>query len=297
MNNETEKIPLVTVAIPTFERPELLRRALNSLALQDYPNIEVIVSDNCSSAEELQKIEIEFKKKLQKFKFIKQEKNIGPINNFFYCLSIASGDFFMWLADDDEIIGCGYVTHLVNILMSRSDVVTACAKWRLMVDPSTGFFQTEREYANKFWFLRACKFFWFAKDDFFYALHRVGALRKADFVYFSWPNKDSVENLVYPFLLDLVLQGKVVYDHSGCAVWVNHDYTEKSYISSCSTCKSVFKYISRKINIHYIYLLKIANKNFFFFPLFLVYSLLILFKEYVFLFVYIFLHCFKKYIK
>ena len=38
--------PLVTIGIPTFNRPELLARALTSVAKQDYANLQVLVADN-----------------------------------------------------------------------------------------------------------------------------------------------------------------------------------------------------------------------------------------------------------
>ncbi|NIV34817.1 MAG: glycosyltransferase, partial [Anaerolineae bacterium] len=42
--------PLVTVAIPTYNRADsYLRYALESAVNQTYGNVEVIVSDNCST--------------------------------------------------------------------------------------------------------------------------------------------------------------------------------------------------------------------------------------------------------
>ncbi|MBD1212120.1 MAG: glycosyltransferase, partial [Dolichospermum circinale Clear-D4] len=41
--------PLVSVIIPTYNRPEYLKQAINSAVQQTYENIEIIVCDNCSS--------------------------------------------------------------------------------------------------------------------------------------------------------------------------------------------------------------------------------------------------------
>ena len=66
--------PLVTIAIPTYNRADgYLRKALASAMNQTYQNIEIIVSDNCSS------------------------------DNFNYCLEQANGDYFLLLQDDDMI--------------------------------------------------------------------------------------------------------------------------------------------------------------------------------------------------
>ena len=40
--------PTVTVCIPTYNRPEMLRASLQSVLWQSYRDIEVIVSDNAS---------------------------------------------------------------------------------------------------------------------------------------------------------------------------------------------------------------------------------------------------------
>jgi glycosyltransferase involved in cell wall biosynthesis len=43
--------PLVTIAIPTFQRPEMLRQAIDSAVAQTYRNIEVLVSDSAGDPE------------------------------------------------------------------------------------------------------------------------------------------------------------------------------------------------------------------------------------------------------
>ena len=43
-----KKQPLVTIAIPTFNRKEYLKQAIESVLEQSYKNIELVVSDNHS---------------------------------------------------------------------------------------------------------------------------------------------------------------------------------------------------------------------------------------------------------
>ena len=45
------KHPLVSVGIPTYNRPKGLKRLLKQIQNQTYKNIEIIVSDNCSENE------------------------------------------------------------------------------------------------------------------------------------------------------------------------------------------------------------------------------------------------------
>jgi glycosyltransferase involved in cell wall biosynthesis len=94
--------PLVSVGIPTFNRPEGLRRTLRLICGQTYRNLEVLVSDNASPGMKTQEIAQEFATADQRIKYFRQPANIGPIANFRFVLEKASGEYFMWAADDDE---------------------------------------------------------------------------------------------------------------------------------------------------------------------------------------------------
>ena len=43
-----EGSPLITAIIPTYRRPQKLRRAIKSVMNQTYKNIEILVVDDCS---------------------------------------------------------------------------------------------------------------------------------------------------------------------------------------------------------------------------------------------------------
>lgn len=93
--------PLVTIAIPTYNRADgYLRVALQCALDQTYPHVEVIVSDNCSTDRTPQ-----FVRSLDdpRLVYYRHEKNIGPANNFNFCLKQARGHYFLLLSDDDMI--------------------------------------------------------------------------------------------------------------------------------------------------------------------------------------------------
>ena len=95
------KLPLVTIGIPTYNRADsFLQEALQSAVAQTYENIEIIVSDNCST-DNTEMIVKNFSD--TRIKYVKQSKNIGAFNNFNYCVNIATGSFFHMLHDDDKI--------------------------------------------------------------------------------------------------------------------------------------------------------------------------------------------------
>lgn len=98
----TMEQPLVSIGVPTFNRPQLLRRALELLVGQTYRNIEIIVSDNASPDDQTKKVVEEFANGDGRIKYFRQPENIGAANNFLFVLEKAAGDYFMWAADDDE---------------------------------------------------------------------------------------------------------------------------------------------------------------------------------------------------
>jgi glycosyltransferase involved in cell wall biosynthesis len=94
--------PLVSVGIPTFNRPDGLRRTLECITKQSYRNLEIIISDNCSPGLETQSIVEEFQKNDSRIQYFRQDKNQGPAWNFAFVLEKATGEYFMWASDDDE---------------------------------------------------------------------------------------------------------------------------------------------------------------------------------------------------
>ncbi len=100
MTNNTDR-PLVTVAIPTYNRASLfLRDAINAALQQTYSNIEVIISDNCST-DDTEAVVKSFTD--PRIRYFRQEQNIGANNNFNFCLQQAKGDYFLLFLDDDQI--------------------------------------------------------------------------------------------------------------------------------------------------------------------------------------------------
>jgi glycosyltransferase involved in cell wall biosynthesis len=92
--------PLVTVAIPTFNRASLLKECVISALAQTYTDFEVLVSDNASTdtSEEILK---QFDD--SRLRVIRQGTNIGLIPNFNACLDNARGEYIVFLPDDDRI--------------------------------------------------------------------------------------------------------------------------------------------------------------------------------------------------
>ena len=99
---------LISICIPTYNRPSTLINCLNSLSLQTEKQFEVCISDNCSD-ENIQKLIRPFKKKL-KIRFNRNKKNLGFALNLLKVSNMAKGDFIWFLGDDDLIVKDGIKT-------------------------------------------------------------------------------------------------------------------------------------------------------------------------------------------
>jgi glycosyltransferase involved in cell wall biosynthesis len=97
----TIKKPLVSIGIPTYNRPAGLRRIVQEMINQTYSDIEIIVSDNHSPEAETEAIGRELMRQDPRVKYFRQAENIGILNNYKFLLAQAQGEYFAWVCDDD----------------------------------------------------------------------------------------------------------------------------------------------------------------------------------------------------
>lgn len=101
LNQEQKYTPKISVGIPTYNRPEGLRRTLESITNQTYQNLEIIVSDNASPGDVVEKIVREFMSQDSRINYFRQTENRGALFNFQFVLDKSAGAYFMLVADDD----------------------------------------------------------------------------------------------------------------------------------------------------------------------------------------------------
>ncbi len=106
--------PLVSIGIPTYNRPAGLRQILNCITTQTYQNLEIIISDNASPDLKVENVACEFTSRDSRIQYYKQKENKGAEFNFKFVLQQAHGEYFLWAADDDlwepdilsSMVGC-----------------------------------------------------------------------------------------------------------------------------------------------------------------------------------------------
>lgn len=107
--------PLVSVLIPTYNRSELLKNALDSILKQDYPNIEIIVSDNAST-DSTNIVLKEYSEKYSFIRYYRNKENLGGFRNYILVTEKMRGKYFFLLPDDDYLIDGAFFREAVEIM-------------------------------------------------------------------------------------------------------------------------------------------------------------------------------------
>jgi glycosyltransferase involved in cell wall biosynthesis len=101
----------ITTIIPTFKRPERLKKAIQSVLNQTYPHFQVCIYDN-HSEDETEEIVAELAAKDPRIEYHCHATNIGAGQNFQYGLDRVNTPFFSFLSDDDFLLPEFYETAL-----------------------------------------------------------------------------------------------------------------------------------------------------------------------------------------
>jgi glycosyltransferase involved in cell wall biosynthesis len=93
--------PKITVIIPTRTRPDTLEKCLATVVMQDYDNLEIIVSDNfsCDSTEDIVR---SFQD--SRIKYLNTGSPLSMSHNWEFALSHVSGGWVTIIGDDDGLL-------------------------------------------------------------------------------------------------------------------------------------------------------------------------------------------------
>jgi glycosyltransferase involved in cell wall biosynthesis len=119
----TYLFPLVSILIPTYNRPEYLKEALESVLQQTYRNIEIIICDNSTNDNTEFMIEpyLKANRTIRYFRNSKEGGVLPVLENFQRCLSFSSGEFINFLMDDDRF-SIEKISKMVNYYLQFENI-------------------------------------------------------------------------------------------------------------------------------------------------------------------------------
>lgn len=90
--------PLVSICLPTYNRPDLLERAVRSCLAQSRPDFEIVITDNSPGDESGA---VAHRLDDPRIRYHKNATNLGPSGSLNRSLTLARGRYIKFLMDDD----------------------------------------------------------------------------------------------------------------------------------------------------------------------------------------------------
>lgn len=135
--------PLVSVIIPAYNTEKYIRSCIDSVRVQTYKNLEIIIVNDCSE-DNCDEIIFEYKKIDSRIKYVKNEKNLGLFAARLEGYKRSSGEYIAFL-DSDDRVGVDYYRLMVKMAVQKSADIVAS---RLVVErDNTQKVRTMGDYA------------------------------------------------------------------------------------------------------------------------------------------------------
>lgn len=113
----------ISVVIATYNGEKYIKKELDSIQNQTLTVDEVIIGDDGSIDNTVSIVDNYIKtNKLDTWKLIVNEKNLGLAKNFFHLLSLASGDYIFIADQDDEWLN-DKVEKMIEIMSNNQDIM------------------------------------------------------------------------------------------------------------------------------------------------------------------------------
>lgn len=115
------KRPKISVGMPVYNEAKYIRETVDCVLRQSFCDLELIICDNCSTDETWFIIQ-QLVHRDGRITALRNEKNIGAADNFSTVLSLASGEYFIWLSGHD-IWSDDYLEQLFDSLSDQKHAV------------------------------------------------------------------------------------------------------------------------------------------------------------------------------
>jgi len=113
--------PLVTINIPTYKQEKYIARAIESALAQDYPNLQIIVSDD-HSPDNTYTIARKFEN--DKVRVVRTQKNMGRVANYRHALyNLSEGEWVVNLDGDDYYNDPTFISGAVKLLVKNPSCI------------------------------------------------------------------------------------------------------------------------------------------------------------------------------
>lgn len=128
-----ENMPLVSVAVITYNSSKYVLETLESIKSQTYKNIELIISDDCSKDNTMQLCEKwceQNKERFARIQYVEVEQNTGVSANCNRAEEACKGEWVKLIAGDDLLLpNC--ITDFMDYIINHKDVLCVFGKMQV----------------------------------------------------------------------------------------------------------------------------------------------------------------------
>jgi glycosyltransferase involved in cell wall biosynthesis len=187
--------------MPVFNsNPYYFGKAIEALLGQEFGDFELVLSDNGSDDDARQQYE-DAARRDRRIRYIRHPQNRGAIFNFDFVFTNASGEYFMWAADDD-LYDPTFLARTVPQLRNSAESVTASSAMRFIDNAGDRIGSAEFSPASSHPLPTVRAAALLAKHVYMdiYALHRRAALERTR-------RLRPMFGADYVFVLEMLMQG------------------------------------------------------------------------------------------
>lgn len=118
---DLNKYPLISIIMPTCNRLEMLKEAINSILFQNYPNYEIIIVDDFSTDNTENIIRKDYAEN-SNVKYYKNSCNMGAGFSRKFGYGKARGEYIVFFDDDDYYIDNNFFKKAIYYFENNKDI-------------------------------------------------------------------------------------------------------------------------------------------------------------------------------
>jgi len=197
--------PTVCVGLPVYNGGNFLSQAIESILSQDFENIQLVLSDNCST-DNTEEVCLKYQTMDKRVRYHRFEENLGAAINFKNVLGLSSTPYFMW-ASHDDMRERTFITKCLERMKSDPSIALVYPRTKVL-DADSKFIGIANDHINAdqdnpierfrhlIWEIGMC--------NMFYGLYRTDILKKVR----AWDKSLFGDNLILAEIA--LLLGKIV---------------------------------------------------------------------------------------
>jgi glycosyltransferase involved in cell wall biosynthesis len=227
--------PLLSVSIPTYNQQKYIGRAIESVLEQDYPEVEIVVSDDCSTDGTLS---VAQRYERAKVKVTRTPRNLGRVGNYRRCLyELTNGDWAVNLDGDDYYDDPTFFTGAIEALGRHREAVLYAAGYKGLNEERGIISVTPLNVAAELTLMDGAEYVlgWpeLGASQHFAVIYNRRIALETDFYVLDSLGADTDS------LCRLALKGKVLVANKHVGVWTQHERNASYAVEQADYSKEV----------------------------------------------------------